>query len=510
MTAATSSRPAGGYTDRRAVTMLLLGFAAGLPILLIFSTLSLWLSEAGVERKAITLFSFAALGYSFKFVWAPLIDVLPVPLLSRLLGRRRGWLLTAQLMIMAAVLLMASVNPGESLQALWWMAAGAVLLGFSSATQDVVIDAYRIEAAPEDSGLQAVMSSTYVTGYRIGMIVAGAGSLWLAAKLGSAQGSYVYEAWRNTYWLMAGIFALCAALTVFWVREPEAGNGRTVRFGAADNLRLLLMFVISLLVFIAVFIQANFLIAFILSILGSQDPLLLFGLEVLRLAAALVAAVCGGYLCVLLGVARREVVWETWVEPLWNFFQRYRKKAYWLLALIGLYRISDIVAGVVSNLFYADMGFSKEDIAFAVKTLGVLMVIAGGFVGGVLAQRFAVMKMMMLGAVLAAATNLLFVLLAWRGHDMVLMYLAVGVDNLAAGLASTVFVAFLSSLTNVRFTAVQYALFSSLMTLLPKVLGGYSGAIVEHIGYAQFFMLTAALGVPILFLVWRVERELQD
>ncbi|MDO5356751.1 MAG: MFS transporter [Conchiformibius sp.] len=504
MTAATSSRPAGGYTDRRAVTMLLLGFAAGLPILLIFSTLSLWLSEAGVERKAITLFSFAALGYSFKFVWAPLIDVLPVPLLSRLLGRRRGWLLTAQLMIMAAVLLMASVNPGESLQALWWMAAGAVLLGFSSATQDVVIDAYRIEAAPEDSGLQAVMSSTYVTGYRIGMIVAGAGSLWLAAKLGSAKDSYVYEAWRNTYWLMAGIFALCAALTVLWVREPEAGNGRNVRFGAVDNLRLLLMFVISLLLFIAVFMQVGALLP------ESKDPLLAFGFEVLRLVAALAAAVCGGYLCVLLGVARREVVWETWVEPLWNFFQRYGKKAFWLLALIGLYRISDIVAGVVSNLFYADMGFSKEDIAFAVKTLGVLMVIAGGFVGGVLAQRFAVMKMMMLGAVLAAATNLLFVLLAWRGHDTVLMYLAVGVDNLAAGLASTVFVAFLSSLTNVRFTAVQYALFSSLMTLLPKVLGGYSGAIVEHIGYAQFFMLTAALGVPILFLVWRVERELQD
>lgn len=504
MTAATSSRPAGGYTDRRAVTMLLLGFAAGLPILLIFSTLSLWLSEAGVERKAITLFSFAALGYSFKFVWAPLIDVLPVPLLSRLLGRRRGWLLTAQLMIMAAVLLMASVNPGESLQALWWMAAGAVLLGFSSATQDVVIDAYRIEAAPEDSGLQAVMSSTYVTGYRIGMIVAGAGSLWLAAKLGSAKDSYVYEAWRNTYWLMAGIFALCAALTVLWVREPEAGNGRNVRFGAADNLRLLLMFVITLLLFITVFMQVGALLP------ESKDPSLAFGFEVLRLVAALAAAVCGGYLCVLLGVARREVVWETWVEPLWNFFQRYGKKAFWLLALIGLYRISDIVAGVVSNLFYADMGFSKEDIAFAVKTLGVLMVIVGGFVGGVLAQRFAVMKMMMLGAVLAAATNLLFVLLAWRGHDTVLMYLAVGVDNLAAGLASTVFVAFLSSLTNVRFTAVQYALFSSLMTLLPKVLGGYSGAIVEHIGYAQFFMLTAALGIPILFLVWRVERELQD
>jgi len=191
-----------GYQDRRAIALLLLGFSAGIPILLIFSTLSLWLLEAGVQRETVTMFSWAALGYSFKFVWSPLIDALPVPLLSRVLGKRRGWLLLAQGLIIVAIVLMSSINPQFSggLNAMAW---GAVLLGFSSATQDVVIDAYRIEAAPDDSAMQSVMSSTYTAGYRLGMIVAGAGSLMLAQWLGSTKAHYVYSAWQQTYWAMA-------------------------------------------------------------------------------------------------------------------------------------------------------------------------------------------------------------------------------------------------------------------------------------------------------------------
>ena len=490
-----------GYQDRRAIALLLLGFSAGIPILLIFSTLSLWLLEAGVQRETVTMFSWAALGYSFKFVWSPLIDALPVPLLSRVLGKRRGWLLLAQGLIIVAIVLMSSINPqfSGSLNAMAW---GAVLLGFSSATQDVVIDAYRIEAAPDDSAMQSVMSSTYTAGYRLGMIVAGAGSLMLAQWLGSTKAHYVYSAWQQTYWAMAATMLVGVAATL-WVREPAGHQAQTAGQGVDDNLRLLAMFVLAVLAFVWAFRQINGLLPE-----NAASPVAALLWETLRLAGSLLAAVAVGFVAVRAKLVRAEVVRRVWVAPLADFFARYGKRAALLLALIGLYRISDIVSGVISNVFYADMGFSKVEIASAVKTFGVAMSILGGIAGGVLAQRFRLMNMMMLGAVAAAATNLLFVWLAMRGHDVPLMYTAVGLDNFAAGLAGTVFVAFLSALTNIRFTAVQYALFSSLMTLLPKTIGGYSGAIVKQIDYTGFFLFTAALGVPIVLLVWWADRVL--
>ena len=488
------------YADSRALAMLMLGFSAGIPILLIFSSLSLWLSEAGVDRKTVTMFSWAALGYSFKFVWAPLVDSLPLPLLSKRLGRRRSWLLLSQLLIMAAIVWMASVNPVQT-DALTVMALGAVLLGFSSATQDVVIDAYRIESAPDDTAMQAVLSSTYTAGYRIGMIVAGAGSLYLADWQGSTKAHYVYEAWRNTYAVMAAVMSV-GVLTTCLIREPAVNAGKEARFGVTDNLRLLLMFSVAVSAFILTFRWVG------QGLPEHEDPMSALWLEALRLLLSVAAAVAAAWLMMAAGAVSRSVVRETWVDPLSDFFRRYGKQAVLLLALIGLYRISDIVAGVISNVFYADLGFDKKEIADAVKTFGVLMSIAGGFAGGLLAQRYAIMKMMMLGAVLASATNLLFVWLAWAGRDSVLLYLAVGFDNFAAGLAGMVFVAFLSALTNIRFTAVQYALFSSLMTLLPKTLGGYSGGMVNAIGYDGFFTFTALLGVPILALVWLADKRL--
>ena len=490
-----------GYQDRRALSLLLLGFSAGIPYSLIFATLSLWLLEAGVKHEMVTMFSWATLGYSFKFVWSPLIDALPVPLLSRWLGKRRGWLLLAQGLIIVAIVLMSSINPqfSGSLNAMAW---GAVLLGFSSATQDVVIDAYRIEAAPDDSAMQSVMSSTYTAGYRLGMIVAGAGSLMLAQWLGSTKAHYVYSAWQQTYWAMAATMLVGVAATL-WVREPAVHRENAAGQPAGDNVRLLAMFALAVAAFVAVFRQMDALLPE-----HAASPLAALLWETLRLAGSLAAAVAVGCLAVGIRLVRAEVVRRVWIAPLADFFARYGKRAALLLALIGLYRISDIVSGVISNVFYADMGFSKVEIAGAVKTFGVAMSILGGIAGGVLAQRFRLMNMMMLGAVAAAATNLLFVWLALRGHDVPLMYTAVGLDNFAAGLAGTVFVAFLSALTNIRFTAVQYALFSSLMTLLPKTIGGYSGAIVKQIDYTGFFLFTAALGVPILLLVWWADRVL--
>ena len=483
------------YLDRRSIIMLFLGFVAGIPILLIFSSLSLWLREAGIDRSVVTMFSWAALGYAFKFIWAPLIDAIPLPILTKLLGRRRSWILVSQLMIIAAICIMASVNPANE-GSLVLMAVGAVLLGFSSATQDIVIDAYRIELAPPS--LQAVLSAMYVTGYRIGMIVAGAGALYLADYFGSTESFYSYEAWRNTYWIMAAVMGI-GVITTLVIHEPIRQQV-VVERKSSDYTRLVLVFAISVIGFVLVFANAGLVLP------ETEGVFAGFLIEVVRMLASLAAALIIGYGLVKANLVEQEFAKTTWIEPIADFFRRYGKKALLLLALIGLYRISDIVAGVISNVFYQDMEFTKVDIANAVKLVGVIMAIAGGFLGGLLAQKMRIMRAMMVGAVLACVTNLLFILLTYHPGSLPYMYLAVILDNLAAGLASAVFIAFLSALTSIRFTAVQYSIFSSLMTLLPKVVGGYSGTIVDSTSYPFFFMFTFLIGIPILALIYYVDK----
>lgn len=505
------------YLDCRALIMLFLGFSAGMPILLIFSSLSLWLREAGVDRSVVTMFSWAALGYSFKFIWAPLIDAVPLPVLTAKMGRRRAWMLMSQIGVVLAIVLMASINPAEQ-SLLSMMAMAAVLLGFSSATQDIVIDAYRIESAPLN--MQSVLSAMYTAGYRLGMIVAGAGALYLADSFGSTEAVYHYPAWRNTYFIMAAVMGV-GILTTLLIKEPlikeplikepmlttepisEPINQEIRQMGqTSDYVRLVAVFVLSVMAFIMVFKLSG-------SLLPKVDsPLMGFLLEVVHLVLALGLALVTGYALVQAKLVDKQVAFATWIEPVLDFFRRYGSQAMLLLALIGLYRISDIVAGVISNVFYQDMGFSKTDIATAVKLVGVVMVIVGGFLGGILAQKMRIMRAMMVGAILACVTNLLFVLLTLHPGELMYMYVAVIFDNLAAGLASAVFIAFLSALTSIRFTAVQYAIFSSLMTLLPKVLGGYSGTIVDKMGYPFFFIFTFAIGMPILGLIYWVDKKM--
>lgn len=490
--------------QRRVLIMLLLGFAAGLPILLIFSSLSLWLVEAGVERRAVTFFSWAALGYSFKFVWAPLVDRMALPPLTTTFGQRRGWLLLAQAGIIVALVGMASVNPADPQGSLTVMAMFAVLLGFSSASQDIVIDAYRIELAPPE--MQALLSSAYIAGYRIGMIVAGAGALYLASYWGSTKEAYVFAAWQKTYWSMAGVMGI-GVLTTLWM--PETERPPDARPALGGNLRLFFVFLGAVSAFVAVFFFAGPAAEVLLKALGG-GPLMGLLVEGLHLGIALLAAGLAGWFLVRFGLADMSVARATWVVPIRDFFDRYGASTAWLvLALIGLYRISDIVLGVISNVFYADMGYSKIEIANAVKTFGVVISIAGGFLGGILATRFGVMRCLMWGAVMAALTNLVFVVLAKVGYNLPMLYLVVSADNLAAGFASAAFVAFLSSLVNVSFTATQYALFSSLMTLLPKSLGGYSGGMVDALGYPGFFVATTLMGLPVIVLVWLAARRLE-
>nr|VFJ92091.1 MAG: MFS transporter, PAT family, beta-lactamase induction signal transducer AmpG [Candidatus Kentron sp. LFY] len=490
------------YGHPRVVTMLFLGFSSGLPLLLIFSSLSLWLREAEVERSTVTYFSWAALAYSFKFIWAPLIDKLPLPWLSSRLGRRRGWLLLSQVGVVAAISSMAFSDPSLSLVG---MALAAVLLGFSGATQDIVVDAYRIESA--DQSLQAYMAATYMAGYRIGMLVAGAGALKLAAWFGEGNG-YSYEAWRDAYLYMALLMGVGIATTLA-IREPDRQSQPSRHLAhLGDYVGFLALFLLVAGSFAAMFWGSGIVLRMGLSVLGIRDTSVLGGFMegTVQFALGIFGAWGMARLAVWLGVARREMVEETYLDPITDFFHRYGRAALLILALIGLYRASDILLAVIANVFYADMGFDKDQIANISKTFGLSMTILGGFFGGMLAHRYGVMPVLFLGALLVCITNLLFVLLVHTGPDVTMLIVVITADNLSGGLASAAFVAYLSGLTRISFTASQYAIFTSLMTLLPKFLGGYSGGIVDSIGYSAFFVGTALLGLPVLVLIWLAAR----
>lgn len=416
------------YLEPATLRMLFLGFSAGLPLLLVLGTLSFWLREAGVDRTTIGYLSWVGLAYAFKWAWAPLVDRLPIPLLTRMLGRRRAWLLLSQAIIVAGILGMAANDPKAALEPLVWC---ALLVAFGSATQDIALDAFRIESA--DPSRQGALAASYQTGYRLAMIWAGAGVLWIAARA-EVPGAvaYQHDAWRMAYLAMAASMAV-GVLTVLLSPEPARRE---------------------------------------------------------------------------LPRARNAAAWlrEVLVEPFAEFLRRYGWQAVLILALIAVYRISDVVMGIMANPFYVDMGYTKDEVATVAKIYGVIMTLAGAFLGGALAVRMGVMRVLMLGAVLSAASNLLFAWLASRGHDFGMLVLVISADNLSSGIASAAFIAYLSSLTNINYSATQYALFSSMMLLLPKWIAGFSGKFVDAFGYSSFFTATALLGIPVLALVWLASR----
>ena len=412
------------YLEPTTLRMLTLGFSAGLPLLLVLGTLSFWLREAGVNRATIGYLSWVGLAYAFKWCWAPLVDRMPIPWLTRSLGRRRSWLFLSQLCIMVGLVGMAFNDPKVALMPVVWC---ALLVAVSSATQDIALDAFRIESADVDR--QAALAAAYQSGYRMAMIWAGAGVLWLAARAEvSDAGSYQHAAWRTAYLVMAASMLL-GMLTVLFSSEPSHRD-----LPPAKN-----------------------------------------ATEWLRTAL---------------------------IEPFADFIRRYRWQAGLILALIAVYRISDIVMGIMANPFYVDMGYTKDEVAAVTKVYGVIMTLLGAFIGGVVSMRLGVMRVLMLGAVLSAASNLLFAFLSTRGHDLTALMFVISADNLSSGIASAAFIAYLSGLTNVNYSATQYALFSSMMLLLPKWLAGFSGQYVDYFGYAHFFTATAMLGLPVLVLVW--------
>ena len=495
--------------------MLFLGFSAGIPILLIFGTLSLWLREAGVSRSTATFFSWAILGYSFKFIWAPLVDRLPIPILTNLLGRRRSWILFSQLLVIGSIALMASVDPKLNLTA---MAIAAVCLGFASATQDIVIDAYRIETAPPR--LQAMLATTYISGYRVGMIMAGAVALSLAESLGSTADSYSYTAWQTTYLVMAAAM-LVGVLTTLLIKEPTVSRPEH-DYPNRDFLSFIAVFILSLAIFIALlWFSPTTPVLFE----GGSQSLFKFVYSSLLLFFALFCAYGAAIACSRLGLINQEMVDQSYRQPVQDFFQRYGKLAIWVLLLILLYRISDIVLGVISYVFYQDMGYSKTEIGSISKGLGLAVSIFGSFVSGIIALRIGVMRTLQSAAIFVVLTNLLFCWLTLVGQNHTDLFfslpllgqlsmpmelaLVITLDNFVQGFATVAFIAWMSSLTNVSFTATQYAIFSSIMTLFPKIIGGYSGTIVDSFGYTHFFIFASALGVPVIALIYYLRKHLE-
>ncbi len=420
------------YLQPRVIGMSFLGFSAGLPFLLVFSTLSAWLRDTGVTLSVIGFFSWVGITYSIKVVWAPVIDKLALPFLTKLLGKRRSWMLLAQISIAAGLMVLAELNPLEKIE---WIALVAVWVAFSSATQDIVIDAYRIEAIEPE--YQAAMAAMYVFGYRVALLVAGAGAFYIAEYIG----------WNAAYSAMA----LCMFIGM-------------------------------------------------VATLLSHEPVHLQDRQSVALEQKIETA---------LGVSAKKSAWQrlsAWfaeavIAPFAEFFVRNGRMGIWILALIALYKMSDITMGVMANPFYLDLGFSKQDIANVSKVFGFFMTIFGASLGGVLVIRYGIMKPLLLGAILVATTNLLFVVLALSEPNLNLLAVVISADNLSGGIATAVFIAYLSSLTNSAYTATQYALFSSLMTLPAKLLGGLSGMIVDAFGYHIFFFYAAFVGLPAIILV---------
>lgn len=430
------------YTRPQVITMLFLGFAAGLPLLLVFSTLTAWLRDMEISRSTIGFFGWVGITYSIKVFWAPVVDRLQLPFLTKKLGQRRSWILVGQLGVIIGLMAMVASEPMVLSGSLVGIALCSVLVAFSSSTQDIAIDAFRIESAIDE--YQGAMSASYIFGYRIAMLVAGAGAFYLAD----------WSCWGTAYAVMAALM-LVGVTTVLMVREPEHKVlANTIGLDTELKHRL-----------------------------HADEPGYWY-----RLEAWFVGAV---------------------VAPFVEFFQRNGSWVFMILAFIGLFRLSDITMGIMANPFYLDLGFSKTDIANIGKVFGFFMTLAGSFLGGLFVVRYGIYRPLIAGAIMVALTNLLFVQLANIGADLTWLAVVISGDNLSGGFSNAVFIAYLSSMTNRAYTATQYALFSSLMTLPGKFFSGFSGVIVDTSSYQAFFVYAALMGLPAIFLaclIWKRDR----
>ncbi len=429
------------YRNPRVLAMLLLGFSAGLPFMLVFSTLSAWLRQAGIDRATIGMLAWVGLVYSIKFLWAPLVDRVPIPILTRLMGRRRSWMLLAQAGVAVGLLHVAQLDPAASISA---VAMATLFVAFCAATQDIVVDAWRIESAPME--LQGGMAAAYQFGYRMAILAATAGALWIAADVG----------WRASYSTMGMLMGI-GMLTTFFIQEPQP---RDVEQSIHQEERVI------------DWLRRNGHLPPVLQSIGSWF---------------LSAVVC----------------------PIVDFFTRFGLMLGVLIfAFISTYRLTDYVMGVMANPFYIDHGYTLKQVAAIVKGVGLISSLAGVLIGGTLIAKIGVRRSLITGSVLIMCSNLGFALLASTSVPTLLgLGLANVLDFIALGVHGTSLIAFMSGLTSARYTATQYAVLSSLYALPGKLLMGVSGIMAEALGYQLFFIYTAALSIPgLLLLFWLGKR----
>jgi MFS transporter, PAT family, beta-lactamase induction signal transducer AmpG len=472
------------FLERRMLVMLALGFAAGLPNLLIFDTLSAWLRQADVPLRTIGFFSLATLAYSLKFLWAPLVDRAAIPLLTPMLGHRRAWMLSAQIVIILGLWLVSGSSPADNL---WLVASFAVLVAFASATQDVVIDAWRIEAAGEER--QGAMAAMYQWGYRIAILTAGIAPLVLAERID----------WGFAYAAMAALMAIGVAAVFAAPKEqprplmpallPHDLPARPAA-EALEWIGRLTLLLGGAYVFGAGFTGQLVMIEWGAALFGAA-PDAITGLSAIwdqRPIGVLiqVGLACLGLLLIVAaalpvpGARTRPSTYfvRSYGDPLRDFFSRFAGSAGLILAMICCYRLSDFVLNIM-NPFYLDLGFDLETIAEVRKGIGVAMLMLGVGLGGWSIARFGLIRSLVIGALAGPVSNLAFAWLAMQGPDVRAFAFAVMVDNISAGYAGTVLIAYMSSLTSAGFTATQYALFSSLYSLPGKLIAAQSGVIVE-------------------------------
>jgi PAT family beta-lactamase induction signal transducer AmpG len=423
------------YLERRVLSLLFFGFSSGLPLLLVYSTLSAWLKEVGVSKTAIGFVSLVGTAYALKFLWSPLVDKLPVPILTRLLGRRRSWMLISQVALIVSIAGMASSDPATA-DGLWWMIFWAVMVAFASATQDIVIDAYRTEIL-EDEKLGAG-AANLVFGYRVAMLAAGGGALIVAD----------FASWSWAYIVMAGL-VLVGVGAVLLNPEPQVRTSR------------------------------------------ESETLEGKGREFLERNAHLPGPVLGASAWIYAAV----------VCP----FAEFMSRRGWIpvLLFVALYKYGDALLGVMANPFYLEMGFSKAEIGAVSKGFGLAMTLVGAALGGVMVARYGILRALLVCGILQAGSNLVFAMQAWVGYSVPMLMVTIAAENLSGGMGTTAFVAYLSSLTNVAYTATQYALLSSLMAFARTLLASGSGWLADQMDWISFFLVTTLAALPgLALLVW--------